>query len=137
MLFILGSHPLELWKALRRGMQMSVRATASARRLAEKAVVIGMVFAGLLPFKRMSKACMIGDLPQGSTTPAMSWSIVTAKEYPGFTKDIITNPQIAQCGKACFGEKMMGMEIVRCPTMRRILHLVDVLWQSSRYPHSS
>lgn len=48
MLFILGSHPLELWKALRRGMQMSVRATANARRLAGKAVVIGMVFAGLL-----------------------------------------------------------------------------------------
>ncbi len=46
--FIVGSHPLELRKALRRGMQMLVRATANASRLAKKAVLIGMVFAGLL-----------------------------------------------------------------------------------------
>lgn len=46
---IMGSHPLKLWKAaLRRGMQISVRATATASRLARKAIVIGMVFAGLL-----------------------------------------------------------------------------------------
>ena len=46
--FIVGSHPLELRKALRRGTQMLVRATANASRLAKKAVVIGLVFAGLL-----------------------------------------------------------------------------------------
>lgn len=46
--FIVGSHSLELRKALRRGMQMLVRATANASRLAKKAVLIGMVFAGLL-----------------------------------------------------------------------------------------
>lgn len=46
--FIVGSHPLELRKALQRGMQMLVRVTANASRLAKKAVVIGMVFAGLL-----------------------------------------------------------------------------------------
>ncbi len=44
----MGSHPLELRKALRRGMQMLVRATATAGHLAGKAVVIGMVFVGLL-----------------------------------------------------------------------------------------
>ena len=46
--FIVGRHSLELRKALRRGMQMMVRATANASRLVKKAVVIGMVFAGLL-----------------------------------------------------------------------------------------
>ena len=48
LLFIVGSHPLKLWRVIWRGMQMSVRATATASRLARKAIVIGMVFAGLL-----------------------------------------------------------------------------------------
>ena len=49
--FILGNFSLSssnLRNALRRGMQMLVRATANASRLAKKAVVIEMVFAGLL-----------------------------------------------------------------------------------------
>ena len=49
--FILGNFSLSssnLRNALRRGMQMLVRATANASRLAGRAVVIGMVFAGLL-----------------------------------------------------------------------------------------
>ena len=48
LLLIMRNHSLELWKALRRGMQMSARATAIASRLAGKAIVIGMVFAELL-----------------------------------------------------------------------------------------
>ena len=46
--FIVGSHPLELRKALRRGMQMLVRATANASRLAKKAVLIGMGLCGIV-----------------------------------------------------------------------------------------
>lgn len=73
LLFIVGSHPLELWKALQRGMQMLVQATANASRLAEKAVVIGMVFAGLL------LAPLQGHVRSMSPEEQSIWSINSAE----------------------------------------------------------